>query len=234
GIGCGDQGGGGSIRIENGTVVSIGGGNASPELGGAAIGHVKSVMFTGGAIYVADKGLRPAPTNDFSSAVYPVDFNIGTPVAKVDSVAIFLDGTECAYGTEGLYTDESGKLRLWLPNGDYEFSVNGNDYTATIADAGVEARRKSAVPDSIRIESIALSEEKATLVVSAEPDDWITDISAQLLRVRAAEALPLPEGDAALLPQAEVGVSTNGDGTATLTIPRAADAPQKFYRVEVQ
>ena len=230
GIGCGDQGGGGSIRIENGTVVSIGGGNASPELGGAAIGYVQSVVFTGGAIYVADKGLRPAPTNDFSSAVFPVDFDIGTPDAKVDSVAIFRDGAECAYGTEGLYADESGKLRLWLPNGDYEFVVDGVRWTATVADAVTTAA--IAGPTALHIESIAAAEDEVSLVVSAEPDGWITDVSAQLLRVRAAEELPLPSDAAALLPREEVGVSTNGDGTATLAVPRAADVPRTFYRVE--
>ena len=231
GIGCGDQGGGGSIRIENGTVVSIGGGNASPELGGAAIGYVQSVVFTGGAIYVADKGLRPAPTNDFSSAVFPVDFDIGTPDAKVDSVAIFRDGAECAYGTEDLYTDESGKLRLWLSNGDYEFVVDGVRWTATVAGAATTAAIVG--PTALHIESIDVADGNVSLVVSAEPDGWITDASAQLLRVRAAEELPLPSGAAALLPRESVGVSTNGDGTATLAVPRAADVPRTFYRVEI-
>ena len=230
GIGCGDQGGGGSIRIENGTVVSIGGGNASPELGGAALGYVQSVVFTGGAIYVADKGLRPAPTNDFSSAVFPVDFDIGTPDAKVDSVAIFRDGAECAYGTEDIYTDESGKLRLWLPNGDYEFVVDGVRWTAMVAGAATTAAIVG--PTALHIESIDAADGNVSLVVSAEPGDWITDVSAQLLRVRAAEELPLPADDAALLPRESVGVSTNGDGTATLAVPRAADVPRTFYRVE--
>ena len=230
GIGCGDQGGGGSIRIENGTVVSIGGGNASPELGGAAIGYVQSVVFAGGAIYVADNGLRPAPTNDFSSAVYPVDFALGTPDAKVDSVAIFRDGAECAYGTEDLYTDESGKLRLWLPNGEYEFIVAGAHWTATVADNATTAVVVG--PTALHIESIAAAEDKVTLVVSAEPDGWLTEATAPQLRVRAAAELPLPEGDAALLPREDVEISANGDGTATATVPRAADAPQMFYDVE--
>ena len=89
-------------------------------------------------------------------------------------------------------------------------------------------------PTALRIESIAAAEDAVTLVVSAEPDGWITDVSAQLLRVRAAEELPLPDGDAARLPREDVGVSTNGDGTATLTVPRAADVPRTFYRVEVE
>ena len=57
-------------------------------------------------------------------------------------------------------------------------------------------------------------------------------MTAQLLRVRVSEELPLPDGDAALLPRTDVEATANGDGTATLTVPRAADVPRKFYRVE--
>ena len=71
-----------------------------------------------------------------------------------------------------------------------------------------------------------------TLVVSAEPDGWLTAETALLLRVRAAAELPLPEGDATLLPREDVEISANGDGTATAVVPRAADAPQMFYDVE--
>ena len=232
GIGCGDQGGGGSIRIENGTVVSIGGGNASPELGGAAIGYVQSVVFAGGAIYVADNGLRPAPTNDFSSAVYPVDFALGTPSAKVESIEIVRDGAAYAYGTKDLYTDADGKLRIWLPNGGYEFSVDGVRWTATVSDGATTA--SSGVPlTALHIRDIDVSEDAVTLVVSAEPDGWLTAETAPQLRVRAAAALPLPDGDDALLPASDVTATPNADGTATLAIPHGG-APAMFYRAEVQ
>jgi hypothetical protein len=57
-------------------------------------------------------------------------------------------------------------------------------------------------------------------------------MTAQLLRVRVSEELPLPDGDAALLPRTDVGVLVNDDGTATVVVPRAADVPRMFYRVE--
>jgi hypothetical protein len=232
GIGCGDQGGGGSIRIENGTVVSIGGGNASPELGGAALGYVQSVVFTGGAIYVAANGLRPAPTNDFSSAVYPVDFDIGTPDAKVDSVAIFRDGAECAYGTEGLYTDESGNLRLWLPNGDYEFVVDGARWTATVAGAVTTAA--SVGPTALHIESIAAAEDEVSLVVSAVPDGWLTDETALLLRIRAASTLPIAHTPETLLDMSGVNLTLGANGCATFVIPLSSfgSAGAMFFMVE--
>ena len=59
-------------------------------------------------------------------------------------------------------------------------------------------------------------------------------MTAQLLRVRVSEGLPLPGGDAALLPQTDVGVLVNDDGTATVVVPRAANVPRTFYRVEVK
>ncbi|MBP5285933.1 MAG: hypothetical protein ILO34_07520, partial [Kiritimatiellae bacterium] len=236
GIGCGDQGGGGSIRIENGTVVSIGGGNASPELGGAALGYVQSVVFTGGAIYVADNGLRPAPTNDFSSAVYPVDFDIGTPDAKVDSVAIFRDEAECAYGTEGLYTDASGKLRLWLPNGDYEFVVDGVRWTATIAD-GVAVAVASIPPlEALKIESINVSDGKVTLVVSAVPDGWLTDETALLLQIRAASTLPIAHTPETLIDMSGVDLTLDANGFANFVISPLPSGPSgaMFFTVEVK
>ena len=232
GIGCGDQGGGGSIRIENGTVVSIGGGNASPELGGAALGSVQSVVFTGGAIYVADKGLRPAPTNDFSSAVYPVDFDIGTPGVKVESLEISRDGAECAYGTEDLYTDESGNLRLWLSNGDYEFLVGGARWTATVAGAVTTAA--SVGPTALHIESIAAAEDEVTLVVSAVPDGWLTDETALLLQIRAAATLPIAHTPETLIDMSGVEMTLGANGCATFVIPLSSfgSAGAMFFKVE--
>ena len=56
------------------------------------------------------------------------------------------------------------------------------------------------------------------------------ETGAETLKVRAAPALPLPDGDDALLaPEATL----NADGTATLAIPHGG-APAMFYGVEVQ
>lgn len=232
GIGCGDQGGFGPIRIESGTVVSIGG-EKSPDMGDCATYYYRnSIVFTGGAIYTDIEGMRPTPTNDVSSAVYPVDFALGTPDAKVESIEIVRDGEAYEYGTKDLYADADGKLRIWLPNGGYEFQVDGEDWTAEVDGAANTARKVGAGPDSLRIEGISVEDGKVTLVVSAEPDGWLTAETAPQLRVRAAAELPLPEGDAALLPREDVEISANGDGTATAVAPRAADAPRTFYRVE--
>ena len=158
--------------------------------------------------------------------------DVGAANAKVESLAVVKDDAAFGYGTNDLFTDASGNLRLWLPNGEYGFVVAGAHWTATVADGATTAAIVG--PMALRIESIAAAEDAVTLVVSAEPDGWITDVSAQLLRVRAAETLPLPDRDAALLPRTDVEATANDDGTATLTVPRAADVPRKFYRVEVE
>ena len=80
-------------------------------------------------------------------------------------------------------------------------------------------------------EEIAVEDGKVTLVVSAEPDGWFTEATAPQLRVRAAAELPLPEGDAALLPREDVEISANGDGTAVVTVPRKS-AAAGFFKVE--
>jgi hypothetical protein len=515
GIGCGDNGRGGTVRIEGGTVTAIGDVDYSKiDIGRGGSGGPNSVTFTGGAIFAGFGRIVPTATNAADEAVFPVDFAIGTPFVKVESIEISRDGAEYAYGMKDVYTDEGGNLRLWLPNGSYVFFVDGERWTANVADDatiavktaetgvfvnGVEAVkcrgegwtydpdtlklilfsdgpyvlsgtntagrvrvrvetnttvtisnlclkttanrstpfaiasnvaarvwftgtntlesgrycaalevpgvsdleiggdgwlyakggatseywgcpaigisdgmyyefqhltvtitggnfdvRSGAVgtvsgidapviaggniyigrdpyydryvlsnfgavtpfgkdarcvivpdlepiapvsfsglpdyynasnicanaegkvylylpgqdvydendyvffvangmlyrvvvmngsaantaqrvvgPTALRIESIAAAEDEVSLVVSAEPGDWITDVSALLLRVRAAEELPLPSDAAALLPRESVGVSTNGDGTATLAVPRAADVPRTFYRVEI-
>ena len=87
-------------------------------------------------------------------------------------------------------------------------------------------------PESLRIESIAVLDDAVTLVVSAEPAGWLTAETARLLRVRAAAELSLLEDDVARVPSADVSIVPNGDGTATVTVPRAADAQQMFYRLE--
>jgi hypothetical protein len=178
--------------------------------------------------------MRPTPTNDVSAAVYPVDFAIGTPDARVESIEIVRDGAAYAYGTKDLYTDADGKLRIWLPNGGYEFQVDGEDWTAEVDGAANTARKAGAGPDSLRIEGISVDDGKVTLVVSAKPDGWHTAEIAPPLRVRAAAELPLPEGDDALVPSEDVGMSADGNGAATVTVPRAANSRQMFYRLETK
>ena len=228
-IGCSDMGSCGAISISGGTILF-----AENQLWHIGAGRRKyataeSVTISGGSIAAGENLIDPAPSNGVDR-VYRVTVDVGAANTKVESLAVVKDDAAFGYGTNDLFTDASGNLRLWLPNGEYEFVVAGAHWTATVADDATTAVVVG--PTALRIESIAAAEDAVTLVVSAEPDGWITDVSAQLLRVRAAETLPLPDRDAALLPRTDVEATANDDGTATLTVPRAADVPRKFYRVE--
>ena len=144
------------------------------------------------------------------------------------------------YNASDIYANAEGKVYLYLKAVYDEadgitFTANGARYSAVVWNKG-EANPAEKIayvpPTALHIESIAAAEDKVTLVVSAEPDGWLTAETALLLRVRAAAELPLPGGNAALLPREDVEISANGDGTATAVVPRAADAPQMFYDVE--
>ena len=84
--------------------------------------------------------------------------------------------------------------------------------------------------ESLAIESSEVTDDASRLVVSAVPEEWLVD-NAKSLRVRAAAVLPLPTGDNALLPAADVTAELNQDGTVTLTFPRT-NTETMFYRVE--
>ena len=85
-------------------------------------------------------------------------------------------------------------------------------------------------PDGLTITGIALTETAVTITVASDPADWMAGGYASL-RVRAGTALPLPAGDEALLDESLVTATLNADGTATLSVPRPAEALM-FYRIE--
>ena len=109
------------------------------------------------------------------------------------------------------------------------FTANGTRYKATVHDSSAANTAEKVTLDGLRIEGIAVSADAVTLVVSAEPDGWLTSGTAQLLRVRASETLPVADGD--LLDPADAAITLNPDGTATLQFAPAG--PSQFFQVEV-
>ena len=240
---------GGLVEISGGTVYACGGRQDADVFAsdiGDGLTYSQSydnnvpVVITGGSIVLAHFDSEKArftqsrcvvtnmARNAADRILHAVVVPLGTPDATAELSG--LDG----YGTRDLYADANGDVYLWLPDGDYSFTVNGRGCTATVDGADTVAVVDPVALDSLHIESIELVPGAVVLVVSAEPDGWITDMTAQLLRVRVSEELPLPDGDAALLPQTDVGVLVNDDGTATVVVPRAANVPRTFYRVEVK
>ena len=98
--------------------------------------------FTGGSIVCAhldaDREVRPEPLNASSNRVWQVT------VAGLPDGAAEVAGLK-DYGVRDLRTID-GKLRLWLPNGVHAFTVNGEDYRATVNGANTEAERWTPPP----------------------------------------------------------------------------------------
>jgi len=261
GIGGGYMGRTGRVYVYGGNVTAVGGNNGAGIGGGtgcsgvadiyggvvnaasgsnaAGIGTSKRtiefgapVTITGGAIYTEASSVHNAPTNSNDEAVYPVDFvAVAAANAKIDSLEIVRDGNPFAYGTNDIYADTNGTLRVWLPDGDYGVTVDGVPCAVTVDGAAAEATRHS-VLESLKIESIVVGDNDMTLVVSSVPDGWAAS-SAELLRVRAGETLPLADGDDALLPVDGVSIVPKDNGTAVVIVPRTS-AVARFFRVEVR
>ena len=132
GIGGGDGGNGGTLTVSGGTVTANGGeygADIGPGHNGTGSG---ANTFTGGSIRLADNSIAPAPSNGTARVwcVTVPDLTPGAPIAVTD-----LD----PYGVTGLVAGENGKLYLWLPNGIYNFTADGEDYLANVADKDVRA-----------------------------------------------------------------------------------------------
>lgn len=134
----------------------------------------------------------------------------------------------------GWIADEAGRIYLWLPNGEYTFTHDGCTYRAVVEDADIVAELIDGEPPTrlkeLTISSIAVSETSVTLVVSADPAQWLAAHAAEL-RVRASETLPMDGGE--LLDPADVETIVNPDGTVSLVVSRPVGEPNRFYRVEL-
>ncbi|MBQ6102596.1 MAG: hypothetical protein IJL06_02890, partial [Kiritimatiellae bacterium] len=241
---------GGLVEISGGTVYACGGRQDADVFAsdiGDGLTYSQSydnnvpVVITGGNVVLAHFDSEKERFTQSQCAVtnlahdaagrvlHAVVVPLGTPDAAV--AGLVLPASAGSYGTRDLYADANGDLYLWLPDGDYAFTVDGARWTATVAGADTVAQLvKSPAPDSLHIEAIEVAPGSVTLTVSAEPDGWITAETAPLLRVRASETLPVSAGD--LLDPADVAATLNADGTATLVLPSPAP-PARFYRVEM-
>ncbi|MBQ6142676.1 MAG: hypothetical protein IJI54_15475, partial [Kiritimatiellae bacterium] len=245
---CDDDWGCAAIGISDGMVYGFGhgitvtGGNIV-ALSGAigTVGGINDPVVSGGSIFTGRYPLGDRYVLSMVGARTPQGENATCTIVPdlEPNAPVVLTGLPDYYNTSNIVADAEGKVYLYL-KATYDdektyFTANGQLYQAVIIDSGgaITAKKVTYVPpDALHIDSIAVATDAVTFVVSAEPDGWLTEATAPFIRVRAAAGLPLPEGDEALLNQEDVKISLNGDGTATMTIPRAATAPQTFYRVE--
>ena len=134
GIGGGFGSSGNSVLIAGGTILRSSGGEAG--IGAPADG---GTVITGGAVYRSADEFTPAAINDAGLAVNSVDFDLWMPNAKIEDFEVTRDGEAYAYGANDLYTDENGSLRVWLPDGRYTFTADGNTWKASVAGAPTNA-----------------------------------------------------------------------------------------------
>ena len=153
-IGSSDYGACESVKISGGTIrrpsegmSGIGASSRANSGGGAEI--------TGGAVYRSADEFRPAPTNAAGLVVELVEFNLQKPDEKIEDLAITRGGEAYSYGTKDLYTDANGKLRIWLPDGEYKFVADKANWHATVAGSPVQAQLD---PYGVTVNGVDVSE----------------------------------------------------------------------------
>ena len=145
GAGASNPGGEGAIlSVSGGTVFAIGGEDGGPGIGGGvndadAGGTTPNASgtstFTGGTIRIDGGYAANDPTNG-TNRVWCVSVPELTPNAAIEVTSL---GT---YGVNDLFADNDGKLYLWLPNNNYNFTAEAANYEATVADANTTATLK--------------------------------------------------------------------------------------------
>ena len=138
---------GAALSVSGGTVLAIGGAGGAPGVGGG-LGNVEegdtgnapdisgSNHFTGGSIRIDSDFAMATPSNG-TARVWCVTVPELTPNASVVVTSL---GT---YGVNDLFADNDGKLYLWLPNDNYDFTAGGTEYEATVSDADTTATAKA-------------------------------------------------------------------------------------------
>ncbi len=133
----------GSVTIAGGTVNAKGGTIASEQ--GGVTGTYTNVVITGGSVFTQalvnsyEEFDHKQPTDGKGTNVYLTTVTLGSYStisrnALVTSLTVTKNGTPYPYGIKDMYTDGSGRLFLWLPegsvvskvvtvNGTYEGSV---------------------------------------------------------------------------------------------------------------
>lgn len=124
-IGGGYKTNGGSVIINGGTIRAQRGGNSSNDIGNGYQGSGVTVTINGGSVNAVNNSVAN-PTNGSSSVSrYIITLDGVTAVTKVTAVEGIGD-----YGLEGVYTDESGKLYFYLPEGvvPTQITAGGKNY----------------------------------------------------------------------------------------------------------
>ena len=240
---CVVEGGTAVIYIQTNVTMTVKGGNASGMRGatpGIEVPSTSTLVVIGGGTLVVNGGAAAA-----AATAGHIGLTCGEPARRTRRTALAAgkvvdmesEDVPPSYSLEGLRADSSGAICIWLPKesvsrifklGGLYFAGGGTTNNVFAAASGSERHPALDSLESLDIKSLSLDGGNVSLVVSALPEGWL-ERNNSLLRVRAADALPLSAS--AIKPAEDVSVQVNPDGTITITLP-SAGAERMFYRVE--
>jgi len=130
GIGGGSGRAGGTVTISGGTVTAAGSYSAADIGPGDGSEDSGANTFTGGSILLVNDSIALAPSNN-TEQVFCVTLTGFTPNAAVE-----INGL-AGYGVTDIAADDGGAIHLWLPDGEYNFTVGERYFIVTIQDGVV-------------------------------------------------------------------------------------------------
>ena len=176
------------------------------------------------------------------------------------NVKVAFDGLPDYYSTAEIYSDDDGKVYLWLPENwqsehtitpkallsassrtllgaasgtPHEFVANGYRYSVTISTEGSsDAEKGEPIPlESLNIDGFDVYDDYLVIRFTAKPQTWLNGFSDKLY-VRASDTLPMPQDDAHKLNLADAELVLEDGDAATLFVPLGESSGSKFFAVE--
>ncbi|MGI5868822.1 MAG: beta strand repeat-containing protein, partial [Kiritimatiellia bacterium] len=130
GIGGGKNRAGGTVSISGGTVTAAGSYSAADIGPGDGSEDSGANTFTGGSILLVNDSIALAPSNN-TEQVFCATLTGFTPNAAVEITGL------AGYGVTDIAADDGGAIHLWLPDGEYNFTVGERYFIVTIQDGDV-------------------------------------------------------------------------------------------------
>ena len=129
GIGGGALGAGAELTVNGGTVFAYGGYDAE-DIGGGAFGEDGRSVVNGGSVMA--NSVEAKPVNAAEARLYRV-YAVSEHFIPTNDVPLTVKGLG-GYGTADVFANDDGALCFYLPNGHYEFTINGWKCVADVQD----------------------------------------------------------------------------------------------------
>ena len=143
----------GPVTVSGGTVDAGGSESRKNDIGNGWNRDGRAVTITGGSVLARAAKINLPPT-DGASFVHRVTVNLG--LGNSGSGTVALEGLG-GYGTNDVVAINN-MVYLYLPDGDYQFKVNGDDYCACVAGGATDAEaRRGFLPTGVTVNGDDLS-----------------------------------------------------------------------------